>query len=461
MPDLDPDVVNAVFKAYDVRGIVPDQLDETLARALGPRASPRSTGAATVVVGHDMRPSSPGLAAAFAAGASAAGVDVIDDRAGARPTSSTSPPGASTCPARCSPRATTRRSTTASRCAAPGAVPIGLETGLAEIRDLALAPRRRADAGRRRRAPSRERDLLADYAAYLRALVDLSGIRPLKVVVDAGNGMAGHTVAGGASTLAAAARARAALLRAGRHVPQPRGQPARAGEPRRPAGARSLEHGADIGLAFDGDADRCFVVDEHGDAVSPSAHHRADRGARARQAARRHDHPQPDHLAGGARDRRASTAARRSAPASGTRSSRPRWPRPARSSAASTPATTTSATSGAPTPACSPPCTCSPRSAGTGRPAVRARLATYERYVAPARSTPTVADQAAVIAGGRGGVRRAATASTLDDLDGLTVAHGGLVVQPAPVEHRTAAAAQRRGPRPRDHGPGSATTCSS
>ena len=114
----DPDTVRAVFKAYDVRGLVPEQIDEPLARATG-RAHVQVTGAATVVVGHDMRPSSPGLAEAFAAGATEAGADVV--MIGLASTDmlyfASGHLGAGR--ARCSPRATTRRSTTASRCAGP------------------------------------------------------------------------------------------------------------------------------------------------------------------------------------------------------------------------------------------------------------------------------------------------------------------------------------------------------
>ena len=144
--------------------------------------------------------------------------------------------------------------------------------------------------------------------------------------------------------------------------------------------AKVRETGADIGLAFDGDADRCFVVDERGEIVSPSA---ITALVAVRELAK---HPGaaivhnlitsravPEIVA---RARRR----RRSAPASGTRSSSRRWPRPARCSAASTPRTSTSATSGSPTPACSPRCTCSPRSASRTRP-LSELLAEYTRYV--------------------------------------------------------------------------------
>jgi phosphomannomutase len=152
---------------------------------------------------------------------------------------------------------------------------VGLDTGLAEVRELAQGyleaglPEAVAEPG-----TVSDRDMLADYAAFLRGLVDLSGIRPLKVVVDAGNGMGGHTVP--------------AVLGTGAGLPElpleivplyfelDGSFPNHEANPLEPKNLLDLQaavvaHQADIGLAFDGDADRCFVVDEKGAPVSPSA----------------------------------------------------------------------------------------------------------------------------------------------------------------------------------------------
>src|SRR6476469_4425135 len=177
---LDPANLGAIFKAYDVRGLVPEQLDEELATAVG-RAYVQVVGAGTVVVGHDMRPSSPGMAGAFADGATEAGADVIlvglasTDQLyfasghlghpGAMFTASHNPAqynGIKLCRA--------------------GAQPVGLDTGLREIRDLVVA-------GHTRHAPRggtiMQRDVLEAYAAHLLLLAPVAG-RRLKVVVDAG-----------------------------------------------------------------------------------------------------------------------------------------------------------------------------------------------------------------------------------------------------------------------------------
>ena len=234
-----------------------------------------------------------------------------------------------------------------------------METGLAEIRDLvAASPRPAAGAGRQHHAST---------TCSRRTPPTCSRLAPVDGPAAQGRRRRRqrHGRPHRARRLRPARRPGRAgpdVLRARRHLPEPRGQPDRAGQPRRPAGAGCVAEGADIGLAFDGDADRCFLVDERGAAVSPSTLTALIAVPRARQGARRDGDPQPDHQPLGARDRHASSAASRCAPGSATPSSRRRWPRPARSSAASTAATSTSATSGAPTPACSPRCTPWPRS---------------------------------------------------------------------------------------------------
>jgi phosphomannomutase len=260
---LDPGTVHAVFKAYDVRGLAPEQIDPALARATG-RAHAQVTGAATVVVGHDMRPTSPALAEAFAEGATEAGADVVmiglasTDQLyfasghlglpGAMFTASHNPAaynGIKMCRA--------------------SAVPIGLESGLAEIRDLALEPRPVPGPT----GSISHRDLLADYAAHLVSLAPVKG-RPLTVVADAGNGMAGHTAPAVFELLGDQVSLVPMYFELDGTFPNHEANPI---EPDnlRDLQARVLAEGADVGLAFDGDADRCFLVDERGSAVSPSA----------------------------------------------------------------------------------------------------------------------------------------------------------------------------------------------
>ncbi|WP_156756708.1 phosphomannomutase/phosphoglucomutase [Actinokineospora pegani] len=256
--------LSGVFKAYDIRGVVGEQVDADLVRATG-SAFARLVGGPTVVVGHDMRDSSPGLAAAFADGVNAEGVDVISiglastdmlyfasgslDVPGAMFTASHNPAkynGIKLCRA--------------------GAAPVGQDTGLDTMRAEIEAETPVRHTG----APGsvETRDLLSGYAEHLRTLVDLTGIRPLKVVVDAGNGMGGHTVPVVLDGLP--------LEVTPMYYELDGTFPNHEANPLDPANivdlqAKVREVGADIGLAFDGDADRCFVVDENGDPVSPSA----------------------------------------------------------------------------------------------------------------------------------------------------------------------------------------------
>ncbi len=163
-----------------------------------------------------------------------------------------------------------------------GAAPVGQESGLAEIRGAGRGGR--PGLRRHARARSPQRDLLTEYAAYLHKLVDLSGIRRLKVVVDAGNGMAGHTVP--------AVFAGLPIDLTPMYFELDGSFPNHEANPIEPDNLRDLqakvrEVGADIGLAFDGDADRCFVIDERGEIGLTVGGHRADRDPGARPRARR------------------------------------------------------------------------------------------------------------------------------------------------------------------------------
>ena len=260
MSDLDK-----IFKAYDIRGVVPDQLDAGVAEAVG-AAFVRLTGAGRLVTVHDMRASSAPLAAAFARGAASQGADVLHGGLGSTDmvyyaSGDLGIPGAmitaSHNPAQYNGIKLCRA----------GAKPVGIETGLAEMKQMVAngVPPRSAT-----RSPGTitDEDLLPGYADYLRKLVDLSGIRPLKVAVDAGNGMAGYTV----PTVFEGLPIELVPL----YFELDGTFPNHEANPIEPENLRDLqravvEHGADIGLAFDGDADRCFVVDERGEIVSPSA----------------------------------------------------------------------------------------------------------------------------------------------------------------------------------------------
>ncbi len=257
--------LSGIVKAYDIRGVVGDGIDGPTVRAIGAALARLLRGEGThsgVAVGYDMRPSSPGLAASFAEGVTDQGLDVVDiglastdqlyfasghlGLAGAMFTASHNP----------------ARYNGIKLCRA-GATPIGQDTGLSAIRAAVEAGVPAGPGG----GVVTRRDVLTGYADHLRGLVDLTGTRPLRVVVDAGNGMAGHTVP---AVLGPPLDVVPLYFELDGTFPNHEANPLE------PANLVDLQkavvaEGADLGLAFDGDADRCFVVDERGEAVSPSA----------------------------------------------------------------------------------------------------------------------------------------------------------------------------------------------
>jgi phosphomannomutase len=267
--------LSALIKAYDIRGVVPDQWGPDLSRevgtafveVLGIRSS--DGGAGRIVVGHDMRPTGPDLVDAFIDGVTAAGVDVVNiglcstdglyfasgrlDIPGAMFTASHNPAeynGIKLCRA--------------------GAAPVGQDSGLSQIRELVESenlPKYDGPFG-----SASTQDMLADYAQYLRELVPLDKSRKLKVVIDTGNGMGGFTVPavlGDDILPGLPLEIDAMYFELDGTFPNHEANPIDP-ENLRDLQKRVLEVGADIGLAFDGDADRCFVVDEKGGIVDPS-----------------------------------------------------------------------------------------------------------------------------------------------------------------------------------------------
>lgn len=254
--------LDGVFKAYDIRGVYPDEIDETLARRIG-NAFAHFTGAQHLVVGRDMRSSSEPLAAAFIEGATLAGADVTDvglastdlvyfasgrlDAPGAMLTASHNPAnynGIKLCRA--------------------GAAPIGEQTGLQQIKEIVSSGvTSRGDvAGKVERV-----DMLEAFGEHVRSFVDTSALKPLKVVADTANGMGGLVVPRVFDGLPFSLTILYGELDGS--------FPNHPADPIQPENLKDLQRAvldlnADIGLAFDGDADRVFLVDDKGVAVSGS-----------------------------------------------------------------------------------------------------------------------------------------------------------------------------------------------
>ena len=266
--------LTASFKAYDVRGIVGETITAETVRATGAAfVDVLGLAGQDVLVGADMRPSGPEFMAAFAEGATARGANVIniglistdelyftcgvENAAGVTFTASHNP-----------------AEYNGMKMSKAGAVPLSSESGLFDIRDLAQKYLNEGEIPAVDTPGSvTEKDVLKAYSEYLRNLVDLSGIRPLKVVVDAGNGMGGMTTP---AVLGDAILPGLPLEIVPLYFELDGTFPNHPANPLEPANLVDLqkavvEHGADIGLAFDGDADRCFVIDEKGEPVTPSA----------------------------------------------------------------------------------------------------------------------------------------------------------------------------------------------
>jgi len=265
MGDFDPTKLDAIIKAYDIRGIVPDQFDAEIAERIGAAVGiflrSDDPGVDRILVGRDMRPSGLDLVAAFARGVNGQGLDMVD--LGLISTDmlyyasgSMNAPGAvftaSHNPAQYNGIKLCRR----------GAAPIGQDTGLATIRELAKEVHEATGSGTQTSS-----DQLADFATHVHSFVDVGSLRPLKVVADTANGMGGLVVPAVFDSLP---------FELDHMYPELDGTfPNHPADPIQPENLvdlqkRVLELGADIGLAFDGDADRVFIVDEKAEPISGS-----------------------------------------------------------------------------------------------------------------------------------------------------------------------------------------------
>jgi phosphomannomutase len=257
--------VHRVIKAYDVRGLVGEEIDESLTADVGAAFARlmRADGARQVAIGHDMRDSSPSLAAAFATGVTSQGLDVV--RIGLASTDQLYfAAGLLDCPGAMFTASHNPAAYNGIKLCRAGAKPVGADTGLSVISEDVIAGVATYDG---QPGTIADRDVLGDYGVFLRSLVNTAG-RPLRVAVDAGNGMAGYTAP-------AVLGAIDSITMLPLYFELDGSFPNHEANPLDPANlvdlqAFVLDRGADIGLAFDGDADRCFVVDERGRPVSPS-----------------------------------------------------------------------------------------------------------------------------------------------------------------------------------------------
>ena len=255
-----------IFKAYDIRGLVDGELSPDFAFAVGlafARFLEIEREPSTVIIGEDMRPSSPELADAFSAGVTSNGTNVI--RIGLASTDLLYfAAGSKNLPGAMFTASHNPAAYNGIKLCLSGARPIGKETGLQTIENFV---RNGMPVAMRPVGIETNEDLLQAYADHLHKLVSFKGNRPLKIVIDAGNGMAGFT-------------APAIFDRLGAEIiplyfELDGNFPNHEANPIDPANLRDLqksvlENNADIGLAFDGDADRCFLVDEKGETVDPS-----------------------------------------------------------------------------------------------------------------------------------------------------------------------------------------------
>jgi phosphomannomutase len=255
-----------IFKAYDIRGLVDGELSPDFAFAVGlafARFLEIEREPSTVIIGEDMRPSSPELADAFSAGVTSNGTNVI--RIGLASTDLLYfAAGSKNLPGAMFTASHNPAAYNGIKLCLSGARPIGKETGLQTIENFV---RNGMPVAMRPVGIETNEDLLHAYADHLHKLVSFKGNRPLKIVIDAGNGMAGFT-------------APAIFDRLGAEIiplyfELDGNFPNHEANPIDPANLRDLqksvlENKADIGLAFDGDADRCFLVDEKGETVDPS-----------------------------------------------------------------------------------------------------------------------------------------------------------------------------------------------